>query len=58
MMTKLPWCGKESAFSHKAFVAAKLGEMVSVDQMESTEVGSFAQLKGSAICPLITLETA
>jgi hypothetical protein len=38
-MTKLPWCGKESASSHKVFVATKLGEMVSVDQMKSTEVG-------------------
>jgi hypothetical protein len=46
-MTKLPWHGKKSASSHKIFVAAKLGEIVSVDQMESAEVGSFAQLKGS-----------
>jgi hypothetical protein len=46
-MTKLPWHRKESASSHKIFVAAKPGEIVSVDQMESTEVGFFAQLKGS-----------
>jgi hypothetical protein len=46
-MTKLPWRGKESASSHEIFVATKLGEIVSVDQMESTEVGFFAQLKGS-----------
>ncbi len=46
-MTQLPWHGKESASSHKIFVAAKPGEIVSVDQMESTEVGFFAQLKGS-----------
>jgi hypothetical protein len=46
-MTKLPWRGKESASSHEIFVAAKPGEIVSVNQMESTEVGFFAQLKGS-----------
>jgi hypothetical protein len=31
MMTKLPWHGKESASSHKVFVAAKPGETASVD---------------------------
>jgi hypothetical protein len=46
-MTKLPWRGKELALSHEIFVATKPGEIVSVDQMESTEVGFFAQLKGS-----------
>jgi hypothetical protein len=46
-MTKLPWHGKESALSHKIFVATKPGEIVSVDQMESTEVGFFAQMKES-----------
>jgi hypothetical protein len=45
--TKLPWHGKESASSHKIFIATKPGEIVSVDQMESAEVGFFAQLKGS-----------
>jgi hypothetical protein len=46
-MTKLPWRGKESKSSHKVFVATKPGETVSVDQMTSTEVGFFAQLKGA-----------
>jgi hypothetical protein len=46
-MTKLPWRGKESESSHEIFVAAKPGEIVSVYQMESTEVGFFMQLKGS-----------
>ncbi len=46
-MTKLPWRGKESALSHEIFITTKPGEIVSVDQMESTEVGFFAQLKGS-----------
>jgi hypothetical protein len=46
-MTKLPWRGKESALSHEIFIATKLGEIVSVNQMESTMVGFFAQLKGS-----------
>jgi hypothetical protein len=45
-MTKLPWLSKASASSHKIFIAAKPGEIVSVDQMESTEVGFFVQLKG------------
>jgi hypothetical protein len=45
-MTKLPWRSKESTLSHEIFVATKLGEIVSVDQMESTEVGFFTQLKG------------
>ena len=46
-MTKLPWHGKESVVSHEIFVATKPGEIVSVNQMESTEVGFFAQLRGS-----------
>ncbi len=46
VMTKIPWCGKESKSSHKVFIATKPGETVSVDQMVSTEVGFFAQLKG------------
>ncbi len=46
-MTKLPWRGKESASSHKIFIAAKPGEIVSVNQTEFTEVDFFAQLKGS-----------
>jgi hypothetical protein len=45
VMTKLPWRGKESSSSHEIFVAAKPGEIVLVHQMESTEVGFFAQLK-------------
>jgi hypothetical protein len=38
-MTKIPWQGKESASSHKIFVSTKPGKIVSVNQMESTEVG-------------------
>ena len=45
-MTKLPWRGKESKASHEVFVATKPGECVSVDQMVSTQVGFYAQLKG------------
>ena len=44
--TKIPWRGKESASSHEVFVATKPGECVSVDQMVSTQVGFFAQMKG------------
>ncbi len=45
-MTKLPWQGKETKADHEVFVATKPGECVSVDQMTSTEVGLYAQLKG------------
>jgi hypothetical protein len=45
-MTKLPWQGKETKADHEVFVATKPGECVSVDQMTSTEVGFYAQLKG------------
>jgi hypothetical protein len=45
-MTKLPWQGKETKANHKVFVATKPGECIWVNQMTSTEVGFFAQLKG------------
>jgi len=45
-MTKIPWRGKETKASHEVFIATKLGECVSVDQMASTEVEFFVQLKG------------
>jgi hypothetical protein len=44
-LTKLPWRGKETKAIHKVFVATKPGECVLVDQMMSTEVGFYAQLK-------------
>ena len=43
-MTKVPWRGKEAAKT--LFKATKPGQCVSVDQMISTQVGFFAQLKG------------
>jgi hypothetical protein len=46
VMAKLSWCGKETKASHKVFGATKPGECVLVDQMRSTEVGFYAQLKG------------
>jgi hypothetical protein len=45
-MTKIPWRGKETKASHEVFIATKPGECVSVDQLASTEVGFFAQMKG------------
>ena len=45
-MTKIPWRGNENKASHEIFVATKPGECVSVNQMASTEVGFFAQMKG------------
>jgi hypothetical protein len=46
-MTKIPWRGKETKASHEVFIATKPGECDSVDQMTSTEVEIFAQLKGT-----------
>jgi hypothetical protein len=45
-MTKIPWHGKETKASHKVFIATKPGECVSIDQMMSTEVGFYVQMKG------------
>jgi hypothetical protein len=44
-MTKILWHGKETKASHKVFIATKPGECISVDQMTSTEVGFYAQMK-------------
>jgi hypothetical protein len=44
--TKLPWQGKKTKADHEIFFATKPGECVSVDQMTSTEVDFYAQLKG------------
>jgi hypothetical protein len=45
-MTKIPWQGKEAKASYKVFIATKLGECISVNQMMSTEVGFYTQMKG------------
>ncbi len=45
-MTKLSWQGKETKANHEVFVSTKSGECILVDQMTSTEVRFFAQLKG------------
>jgi hypothetical protein len=45
VMTKLPWRSKETKTSHKVFVVTKLGECISINQMTSTEVGYYVQLK-------------
>jgi hypothetical protein len=44
-MAKLPWQGKETMADHKVFVATKSGECLLVNQMTSTKVRFFAQLK-------------
>ena len=46
-MTKVPWRGKEGDSSHTVFEATAPVQIVSVDQMISTQVGFIAQLKGS-----------
>jgi hypothetical protein len=45
-MTKLSWQGKNTKADHEVFITTKPGECISVDQMMSTEVGFYAQLKG------------
>jgi hypothetical protein len=44
-MIKVPWKGQETSF--KVFVATKVGQCVSVNQMILTQVGFIAQLKGT-----------
>ena len=46
-MTKIPWRGKEGASDHSVFKATAPGQIVSVNQMISTQVGFIAQLKGA-----------
>ncbi len=45
-MTKIPWRSKETKASHKVFIATKPGECISINQMTSTEVRFYAQMKG------------
>jgi hypothetical protein len=45
-MTRVPWRGKEGSSEHTVFTATKPGEIVSVNQLISTQVGFIAQLKG------------
>jgi hypothetical protein len=44
-MTKLHWQGKETKANHEVFVVTKPGECVLVNQMMSTKVGFYEQLK-------------
>jgi hypothetical protein len=44
-MTKVPWRGQETSL--EVFVATKVGQCVSVDQLVSMQVGFFSQLKGT-----------
>ena len=46
-MTKVPWRGKEGASNHTVFVATAPGQIITVNQMISTQVGFIAQLKGA-----------
>jgi hypothetical protein len=47
-MTKVTWCTKEQHDNgHAVFAATKWGECVSVDHMQSTEPGFYAQAKGA-----------
>jgi hypothetical protein len=45
-MTRVLWQGKEGSSKHTVFTATKPGEIVSVDQLISTQVGFITQLKG------------
>jgi hypothetical protein len=55
-MIKVPWKGQET--SSKVFVATKLGQCVSVNQMILTQVGFIAQLKGTLTKKRYTAATA
>ena len=44
-MTKVPWQIKGSDTGKQVFKATKLGQVVSIDQMVSTQAGFVAQLK-------------
>ena len=44
-MTKIPWRSRETKASHEVFVATKPGQCISFDQMTSTEIGFYAQMK-------------
>ncbi len=45
-MTRIRWHGRETKAFHEVFIVTKPGECVSVNQMTSTEVGFYAQMKG------------
>ena len=46
-MTKIPWQTKSKESGKQVFKASRPGQVVSVDQMISTQPGFVAQLKGS-----------
>jgi hypothetical protein len=45
-MTNVPWQAKGGKFNRQVFRATRPEQVVSVDQMESTQPGFFGQLKG------------
>jgi hypothetical protein len=45
-MTRISWRGRETKASQEVFITTKPGECISVDQMMSTEVGFYVQMKG------------
>jgi hypothetical protein len=46
-MTKNPWRGNEGASDHTVFEGTAPGQIISVDQMISTQMGFIAQRKGA-----------
>jgi hypothetical protein len=46
-MTRVPWKGQETSSNHQVFVATKVGQCVSIDQLISMQEGFITQLKGS-----------
>jgi hypothetical protein len=56
-MTKVPWKGRETPFDHQVFVATKVGQCVSVDQLISMQVGFIVQLKGTLTKKRYTVAT-
>jgi hypothetical protein len=56
-MTKIPWRGNEGASDHTVFEGTAPGQIVSVDQMISTQMGFIAQLKGALTKKRFTADT-
>jgi hypothetical protein len=46
-MTKIPWKKQETSSDHQVFVATKVGQCVSANQLISMQVGFIAQPKGT-----------
>jgi hypothetical protein len=46
-MTKVPWRSRECKNKHTVFTVTKLGECISVNHLQLTELGFFGQANGT-----------